>query len=245
MLICTPPTVPVTGFAQSFIDDKRLTAAPITWLETQTRFKTDTSGQFQFCALPNQKITLVLNTSGYSSLQTSTVIVPASGLQSPYDNITFQAPRIATYDTLKLLITKQRNTSMNNNDCQVVTTVTKYHKTLQDDPQGMPGATILLTQNGRPVPLTVKPFYFGIFKNGKTDPFSGKLISTSLDGGVALLNITPNNMPYTLTAQKIGYSFTSSSFICRKGQLINISPPLGPSVINKKPRNSRPIELTC
>lgn len=231
MISCAPPTVPVTGFAQSFIDSQRLPNAGITWLETQTPLTTDATGQFQFCALPNQKVTLLLNTDGFTPLQTGTVTIPAEGLQSPYDNITFQTPRNLTYDALKTILTKQRNTTLNDNDCQVVATITKYHKTLQDDPQGMPGATASLTLNGNHVTPSVKPFYFGMFKDGKTDPFSGALTTTSDDGGVAFLNVTPSDTPYILTAHEAGYSFTSSRFVCHKGQLINISPPQGPSVI--------------
>lgn len=231
MISCLPPTVPVIGFAQSFVDSKRLSGAKITWLETQQSLQTDGSGQFQFCSLPNQKVTLLLTFDGYTSLQTNTVTVPISGLQTLFNEMTFQVPRIATYDSLKYLLTTERDTTLNPDDCQVVTTITQYHKTLHDDPQGIAGATVVLTQSGQPVTLSVKPFYFGIFANGKTDPFSGDLTTTSLDGGVALLNVAPSDLPYTITAKKMGVHFTQAQFLCRKGQLINISPPQGPSQI--------------
>ncbi|PHQ82187.1 MAG: hypothetical protein COB66_00765 [Coxiella sp. (in: Bacteria)] len=231
LTVCAPPTaVPVTGFAQAFLGDKLLANAHITWLETQQQLRTDSAGKFSFCALPGQSITLRLTKLGYAPLQTGTTRVPTLGMTTPYTNITFQAPSVATYALLKLLITKERHITVNTNDCQVVTTITKYHKTLKDDPQGMPGATVTLTHNGQSVTPDVRPFYFGMFKNGKTNPFSNNLTATSLDGGAIIMNLAPSTIPYTITANEKGYAFTSARFICNKGQLINISPPLAPSV---------------
>jgi hypothetical protein len=228
MISCTTPAVPVTGFAQTFLDDKRIPRATVTWLENKLITTTDTKGNFGFCVLPNQKMTLVFSDADYPSTQTATVTVPATGLTTIYNQPTFQVPREITYTFLKALLTQERSIKLDTQDCQVVTTVTDFHKTLQDDPQGIPGATIRLMHNGQSIALNPTPFYFGMFKDGKTNPFSKKLTSTSADGGVALINIKPSNTPYTLTASKKEKEFTQVKFLCRPGQLVNISPPLGP-----------------
>ena len=115
--------------------------------------------------------------------------------------------------------------------CHVTTTITAYHKTLDDIPQGEPAAKVTL------YPATDEtPFYFDIFKSGplkgKTNPFVRGLTETSEDGGVAFFNLPPSEKPYVLSAEKEGVVFTKAAFICNKGAFINISPPDGPMVMN-------------
>ena len=115
----------------------------------------------------------------------------------------------------------------------MVTTVTDYHKTLNDLPQGIEGATVKLSPSTNTV-----PFYFNVVTgnifHGKTNPFTKGLTSTSLDGGVIFFNLMPQPFLYEITAEKPGVTFSKAYFICRKGAFINLSPPNGPSVITAR-----------
>lgn len=219
--------VKVSGFARSFITQTPIKNASITVLETGAQFKTNSLGTFSPIDYPIGKtITLRFKKFGYKTTQSASIRVPAKGLHGRYDNISFQVPSILTYYLFSIIM----GAKIDDQCCHVTTTVTAYHKTLDDEPQGEPGAIITLNPSANET-----PFYFDIFKSGplknKTNPFTQGLRTTSLDGGVAFINLPPRAEPYTLSAQKIGVSFTSVSFVCRKGEFINISPPQGPTVI--------------
>lgn len=217
-------TAPVSGFARSFILGSDIADATITILETGEKIKTDANGHFGPINYPIGKpITLQLEKSGYKTTQTGTVIVPQEGLTGPYDNITFQIPTTETYYLLAWII----GANADDNNCHVVTTITDYHKTMDDLPQGIADATVTISPY-----IDETPFYFDIFTSGplkgKTNPFTKGLTKTSEDGGVAFFNLPPLDKPYTLSAQKNGMTFTEAQFMCRKGAFINISPPRGP-----------------
>lgn len=217
-------TAPISGFAQSFLLNMHLANGTVTVLETGQQFKTDKNGHFGPFPYPvGEPITLKFEKWGYQTTQSSTVIVPPEGLTGPYDNITFQVPSIETYYLLANVI----GASIDENSCHITTTITAYHKTLEDVPQGIADATVTITPSVNQI-----PFYFDIFKKGplkdKTNPFTRGLTKTSEDGGVALFNLPASEQPYVITAEKQGMKFTESTFICRKGVFINISPPKGP-----------------
>lgn len=217
-------TAPVSGFARSFILNMAIANAKITILETGQALKTDNNGHFGPIEYPIGKpITLVLEKWGYKTTQSGTIIVPPGGLTSPYNNITFQVPSIETYYLLAAIV----GATIDENKCHVTTTISAYHKTLNDDPQGEPNADVSLIPA-----VDEKPFYFDIFKEGplkgKTNPFTKNLIHTSEDGGMAFFNLPPRDEPYVITATKSGVTFSEAQFLCRKGVFINISPPQGP-----------------
>lgn len=225
----TKKTAPVSGFARSFITGSIISNADITILETGEKLKTDNNGHFGPINYPIGKpITLELQQSGYKTTQTGTFIVPPNGLTGPFDNITFQVPAWETYSLLAYVI----GANPDENNCHVVITVTDFHKTMDDIPQGEPDAKITLSPF-----INETPFYFDIFKSGplkgKTNPFTKGLTQTSDDGGVAFFNLPPlhNNQLYTVSAQKEGLVFTETKFWCRKGAFINISPPKGPMAL--------------
>jgi hypothetical protein len=220
-----PTTAPVSGFAKSFVLGKKIANATITILENGHKLYTDKNGNFGPFQYPvGQPITLQFKKWGYQTTQSGTITVPPEGLTSPYDNITFQVPSIVTYHFLAKVI----GAPIDDNSCHVTTTITAYHKTLDDDPQGIADAVVTI----KPA-INVKPFYFDIFKTGvlkeKTNPFTRGLKKTSKDGGVAFFNLQPSNKPYTISAVKEGKHFSEAKFICKKGAFINISPPNGPT----------------
>lgn len=217
-------TAPVSGFARSFMTGKALNDAKITVLETGQVIKTDDKGLFGPFQYPIGKpITLVFEKDGYQTTQSGTAIVPAQGLTGPYDNITFQVPSDDAYAMLATVI----GATIDDSKCHLATTITAYHKTMDEAPQGEAGAKITLSPF-----VDEKPFYFDVFKKGplkdKTNPFPRDLTETSEDGGAAFFNLPPRDEPYTISAVKAGVTFTEAKFICRKGVFINISPPRGP-----------------
>lgn len=215
---------PVSGFARSFVLNTPISNAKITILETGQQIKTDKKGHFGPILYPVGKpITLYFEKFGYKATQSGTMIVPKSGLTDNYHNISFQIPSIPTYYILAYLV----GAKINEESCHVASTITAYHKTLDDVPQGESDAIANIKPNSKET-----PFYFGIFKNGPlkgyTNPFTKGLIKSSEDGGVLFFNLPPRTEPYTLTAEKNGVEFSQAQFLCRKGVFINISPPLGP-----------------
>lgn len=232
---CESGEVSVLGFAQSFIGDRAIKKALIKRLDNKQQYQTDQQGKFHFCVKPGTKLTLSIHKSSflpwknYKDTQTGTYIVSKHGLVGPFNNVTFQVPLMSTYHLLKAIIVEERGISLDPSKCNVVTTVTAYHKTLNDDPQGEPGAVIVLRHLGKLVHLKNKPFYFGIMK-GKTNPFTPNLKQTSLDGGVLIYNLRPSKIPYEITAKKSGVRFNRRFFLCQAGEFINLSPPNGPMV---------------
>jgi hypothetical protein len=223
-------TAPVSGFAQSFLMGLKLSNSTITVLETGEKVKTDSTGHFGPIQYPvGQPITLEFSKWGYKSTQSATVIVPTEGLVTAYDNITFQIPSVESYYLLSVIM----GATVDDNSCHLTATVTGYHKTMGDLPQGEPDVTVTLSPA-----VNETPFYFGIYQSGplknKTNPFAKGLKQTTEDGGVAFFNIPPSEKPYSLIAHKNGKQFTESTFLCKKGTFINISPPRGPMVIDNK-----------
>jgi hypothetical protein len=220
----------VSGFARSFISDKPIGGASITVLETGAKLTTDQEGHFGPFAYPVGKpLTLELEKFGYRTTQSATVIVPPEGLTGHLNNMTFQVPSVESYYLLATVIGAEEDPE----SCHLATTITAFHKTMEDCPQGEAGATISIS------PYTHEaPFYFDIFKQGplkdKTNPFAKGLSQTSDDGGVLLFNLPPREKPYVITARKNGKTFSQAQFICRKGAFINISPPLGPMVQSQR-----------
>ena len=148
-------TAPVSGFARSFILGTALSNATITVLETGQQFKTDSNGKYGPIQYPIGKpITLIFEKWNYKTTQSDTSVVPSEGLTSPYNNITFQIASIESYYVLAGIV----GAKIEDNACHVVTTITAYHKTMDDIPQGEEHAKAVLIPN-----VAMTPFYFDIF----------------------------------------------------------------------------------
>jgi hypothetical protein len=220
-------SAPVSGFARSFLTGEVITDASVTVLESGLTLKTDKNGRFgPFYHPIGDRLTLQISKSGYATTQSATVVVPKEGLVGPYDNITFQVP--STY--VFYVLSKTVGAKLDDESCHVTATVTAYHKTLDDLPQGEKGAVVMLEPS-----IKERPFYFDIFTSGplkgKTYPFPTGLTVTSDDGGIAFFNVPPRNKPYRIVAMKAGVQFSDAEFMCEKGKFVNLSPPRGPSVL--------------
>lgn len=226
-LIAIANTAPVSGFAESFLLGMKVKNATITVLETGQTFKTDKEGRFGPFQYPvGQPITLQFSKWGYKTTQSATIVVPPEGLNTKYDNITFQVPSVESYYMLATIM----GATIDKDSCHLTATITKYHKTMQDLPQGEADVVVSLSPA-----VETMPFYFGIYHSwplkDKTNPFSKNLKQTSEDGGIAFFNIPASDKPYKLIGQKNGVKFTESTFICKKDTFVNISPPQGPMVL--------------
>jgi hypothetical protein len=221
----------VSGFARAFLTGEAIADASITVLETGLIIKTDSSGRFgPFYHPIGKPVTLELSKFGYMTTQSGTILIPPEGLTSPYDNITFQVPTTTVYYLLASMI----GATLDEKSCHVTATITAYHKTLDDLPQGEENAVVYLQPSIQPA-----TFYFDIFKEGplkdKTYPFPTGITKTSADGGVAFFNVPPRPEPYHIIAIKEGVQFTEAQFLCRAGKFINVSPPRGPMALNQPP----------
>lgn len=243
---CQGSRVPISGFAEKFASDKKIENAEIALYiygegnTAQAKVKTDKAGRFNFCVDSGQTITLTFSPPPstsilkphYISVQSETLVVPREGLNGIYDEITFQVPTRFTYETLRKIITDLRSTLIVKDSCVIVTTVSDYHKTMKDLPQGVENAKIRLNDS-EVFSDKNKPYYFGItpFLN-ITNPFSSYRTQTSKDGGVLIYNLPASDKIQTLSAYKPGYVFSTVKFVCRDGAFINISPPRGPHCLH-------------
>jgi hypothetical protein len=123
--------------------------------------------------------------------------------------------------------------------CQIATTVTAPDKTIKDIPQGVAGVTVEITPK-----IDSNPFYFGTVPIlNITNPFVKTLNATTVDGGVAFLNVPEGK--YRLEAKKEGMLFSQVEIHARKGVLVNASPQQGltqqqefkPVELEKKPNS--------
>ncbi|WED42292.1 carboxypeptidase regulatory-like domain-containing protein [Legionella cardiaca] len=227
-------TALVSGFARSFISGQPIPDATISVLENKDlTFKTDSAGKFGPIEWPvGEPITLIFEKpgsfwSGYKTTQTATFIVPPEGINDNnyLKNISFQVPSNMAYKLLSFAMGGTEDSEA----CQVAATVTPPNTTMDDIPQGIEGVTVTLSPNVKP-----RTFYFGMFPIiHKTNPFIRSLKKTSLDGGVAFINVPPGD--YVMEATKDDIQFSKVLIKARKGVIVNASPPNGPTMI-KEPK---------
>jgi hypothetical protein len=237
-------TALVSGFARSFISGYPIPYATITALENQqVLIRTDAEGRFGPFQWPVGKpITLVFEKtgsfwSGYKTTQTATLIVPNEGFNNPnvLKNISFQVPSNMAFKFLSLAMGKTEDPKA----CQIAATITPPNTTMDDIPQGVGKVQVTLSPKASS-PSTVKtpPFYFGMFPLvHKTNPFVRTLESTSLDGGVAFLNVPPGE--YVMEATRDTIPFSKVSIRAREGMIVNACPPHGPTML----RDMKPEEM--
>eukprot|EP00038_Savillea_parva_P019204 m.26761 g.26761 ORF g.26761 m.26761 type:complete len:267 (-) comp4345_c0_seq1:172-972(-) len=227
-------TIMVSGYARAFATSSRISGAVLTatgppGVPTVVT-STNSTGQFEFqWPVGAELLGVRLNTEGYHPTSGGAFHMGPSGMSGRYGEYTFQVPKTATYIFLKTVLPGKVNESA----CHFVVTVTPANTTLDSSPQGEPGAVATLLSPGGS-PTAIPPYYFGIFKDNKTNPFARGLNTTSRDGGVVFLNVAPHPEPYTIVVTKPGKTFTNASLFCQPGQsglLVNVAPPLGPHVI--------------
>ncbi|CEG58120.1 peptidase associated/transthyretin-like domain-containing protein [Legionella fallonii] len=219
-------TALVSGVAHSYATGWPINGATITVIEDETiKLTTDSAGKFGPFEYPiGQPITLVFEKtgslwSGYKTTQTSTMIVTSEGFNNKdyLKNITFQVPSNIVYKFLFLAMGVTENPEL----CQIATTVTALNKTIEDIPQGIAGVTVEITPK-----IDKNPFYFGTVPIlDITNPFVRTLSATTMDGGVAFLNVPEGK--YVLEARKEGMTFSQVEIQARKGVLVNASPQRG------------------
>ncbi|HHF7349310.1 TPA: carboxypeptidase regulatory-like domain-containing protein [Legionella feeleii] len=225
-------TVLISGFARSFISGEPIADATITVVENEAiTFKTDANGRFGPFEWPVGKaITLRFEKpgsfwSGYRTTQTATLIPPPEGINNEnyLKNISFQVPSNLAYTFLSFAMGVTEDPQA----CQIAATITPPGTTMDDIPQGVEGVKATLSPD-----VNRKPFYFGIFPViHKTNPFIRTLEATSLDGGVAFLNVPPGD--YTLEVTKDNIPFSKVTIKARKGVVVNASPPNGPTMLQE------------
>ena len=196
---------------------------------------------YHFTYPVNQDFTLVFQHEHYKTSQSGTFTVTPSGFTGPHNLISWQPLYTVFWKALKYATEVENLTTMKKGYCQVIATVTAKGKTLDDDPQGEPGAKVDIvsdTWTGPEKPYS-KIFYLGILLK-KTFPYPGRK-TTSEDGGVIFINVEAGHK-YKVIATKKGVKFTTPEFTClpelwdqlglSETVLINLSPPQGPTVIN-------------
>jgi len=207
--------VSIAGDAIPFIGgpDGRIAGAIISLVEQPERqVLTSADGAFVFDGLEEgSEVTLALSHPDYHPIQTGTIRLGPSGA----GRVTFQAVTHAVYDALAALLGVVPDKVSR---CQMVTTVTRFGKSIYDPgAHGEAGATVTLVP---PLPPEHGPIYF----NASVLP-DRSLVETSEDGGVLFIQVPPGE--YTWTAHKPDTLLSRIRMKCRAGWLVNASPPWG------------------
>jgi hypothetical protein len=150
---------------------------------------TNADGEFTIEGLPvGSQATPVLEHPNHPLTYTKTHLVPDSDL----DDLTFQIPTNVLFGLIESgLVDADIIEEVDPNKCQIVSTFTRYGKTIGDSgPHGEPGAVLSIAPAND---AEAGPIYFG--DDVLPDPTRSY---SSLDGGVLLLNVEPGD--YTLTA---------------------------------------------
>jgi len=164
----------------------RIAGATISVLEMPELSTTSNDqGEFTIEDIPvGSDATFVLEHPDYPLTYTGTQTVPAGGI----DDLTFQIPNNGLYTLIELGLEIQSDPTR----CQMVSTFTRFGKTIGDDgAHGEAGAVLTI----EPSELSVQegPIYF----NDDVLPDRSRTYS-SIDGGVLILNAEPGD--YTLRA---------------------------------------------
>lgn len=202
---------------------------------------TNAEGEFTIEDLPvGSQATPVLEHPDYPLTYTKTHIVPETDL----DDLTFQIPSNALFGLIESgLVGADIIDGVDPAKCQMVSTFTRYGKTIGDPgAHGEPGAVLSIAPANN---AEAGPIYFG--DNVLPDP---SRTYSSIDGGVLLVNVEPGD--YTLGAScvddpsdliaeyppesHVGESlrcqtedvqFESILMKCRAGIFLNASPSYG------------------
>jgi hypothetical protein len=227
-----PQLVPVYGRAQPFALNIPVSGGVVTVDgDESVSATTDAQGGFVLQLPVGENVTLTLTHNATRTTQSGTFTVPVGGVpEGPATEISLQAPYTITYDVLSLILLDVGKPDPS--QCHFVVTVTAFNKTLRDLPQGEPDAVATLyTANGT-VADVQDPYYFGVFANNDTDPFTRGLTATSLDGGVLWFNVPLAPLPYVVRVSKPGFTFSESWMWCHTAdRFVNAAPTQGPRVL--------------
>jgi len=195
------------------VPDGRLAGATISILEHPERqVITGADGHFEFDDLEEgSEVTLVLSHPDYHPIQNGTMRLGPAGAGL----VTFQAVVTPIFQALAALL---QITPDEEHACQMVTTFTRFGKTMYDT--GAHGEAGALVQLAPPLPAEHGPVYF----NASVLP-DRTLTESSDDGGVLFIQVPPGE--YVWTASKPGTAFSRVKMRCRPGFLVNASPPWG------------------
>lgn len=198
-----------------------------------------TQGFYHFDYPVGGRLNMIFQHAGYQTSQSGTYTITKSGYVDQYGLISWQALPRTLWAVIKNIILYETHTSIKKDTCQVIMTVSAYHKTLNDDPQGEEGATVQIEplHGNHSDKLYDVRYYLDIFMK-KPFPWPG-LKKTSKDGGVIFVNVKPGN--YKVITKKEGVKFSTPEFKCNPSEwkglnesniVINLSPPQGPTVIH-------------
>lgn len=171
-------------------------------------------GSFSLEVPSGRPISLQVQQPLFHTTQAATLALGPDGL----DSIGFQVPTENMFDLMSYLI----DFAPDPDRCQIATTVSR----LGTEPYGgaalgEPGVVVTIDP---PLPAENGPFYFEYVSETLIYP-TRDLAATSIDGGVLFVNVPEGR--YTLTATKVGKSFSQVTLRCRPGILVNAAPPRG------------------
>ena len=173
------------GLPYGRISDATVSILEMPGMETTTNM----DGEFTIEGLPvGSQATLVLEHQDHPLTYTKTHTVPDTDL----DDLTFQIPTTSVFALIEtVLVGAGVIDGIDPNTCQMVSTFTRFGKTIGDaGHHGEPGALLSVAPANN---SEAGPIYF----DDEVLPDPSRTYS-SLDGGVLLLNITPGE--YTLSA---------------------------------------------
>ena len=179
---------------------------------------TDANGHWRIDGIPvGAQATFFLHGDVRYPIQTKTFTVPAGGLE----RVSFQSPSTTIVGAFESFL----HITTDPTRCHIASTVTRQGYSLYlgapDGTHGEPGATVTIS----PMPAAGgDPIYFNGSRFDTIWP-DRALGSTTADGGVLFVNVTPGT--YTLTAHKPGATIEQVTVGCRAGVLTNASPPHG------------------
>ena len=239
-------TVSFSGIAWAFeLPGKpygRISGAKVSILEMpELETTTNAQGEFTIEGLPvGSQATLVLEHENHPLTYTKTFTVPNHDL----DDLTFQIPTNFLFSLIEAgLVDAGLIDGTDPSKCQIVSTFTRYGKTIGDEgAHGEPGAVLSVAPANT---AEQGPIYFG----DDVIPDPSRTYS-SLDGGVLLINVEPGD--YTLRASCVDdpadliaeyppeanageslrcetedVQFESILMKCRPGVFLNASPSYG------------------
>ncbi|MBL9111718.1 MAG: carboxypeptidase regulatory-like domain-containing protein [Myxococcales bacterium] len=171
-------------------------------------------GTFTLEAPSGAPVSLLLTKPGFHPTQTAAHMLDVSGL----DQVGFQVPTDDMFALLALIV----ELTADPETCQIATTVSrKDTEPYGGAALGEPGVTVAIDP---PLPAEAGPIYFAYLNEAFIVP-DRTLTETTVDGGVLFLNVPPGE--YTLTATKVGKTFTEVTIRCVAGRLVNAAPPRG------------------
>lgn len=220
----------------------RIVGASVSILEMpELTTTTDDQGEFTIDGVPvGSEATFVMEHEGYPLAHGKTHSVP----ETDVDNLTFQVPNDELYSAIELLL----GITTDPDKCQMVSTFTRYGRTIGDPGHHGQAGAILGIDAPDGAEIGDGPVYFG----DNVIPDRARTYS-SLDGGVLILNADPGD--YVLSAECVSdpelvadflaeypeetypeedlrcqtedVEFESVRIKCRPGVFINASPSYG------------------